>query len=151
MTLVFVPYFDLDNDYTTGNTSKWSGGGYEAKAEGGVFEEIETEDGPVQGAPQKWDPAFYHYTDAGTEKVLDSGMAVISSLPAEYKNGNWAFEAAILREVVLEAYGIADATQFTMGMYQYDLNWSCIGQLPCITYGQKDNGELEPMLTITLP
>ena len=147
-TLVFVPYFDLDNDPATG---KWSGAGYEAKAEGGVFEEIETEDGTVQGAAQKWDPAFYQYTDSGTEKVLDAGMAVISSVPAPYKNGNWAFEASILREVVLEAYGIADATQFTMGMYQYDLNWSCIGQLPCKTFAQKEAGELEPMLTITLP
>ena len=78
-------------------------------------------------------------------------MAVLSSVPAPYKNGNWAFEASILREVVLDAYGIADATQFTMGMYQYDLNWSCIGQLPCKTFAQKDAGELEPMLTITLP
>ena len=150
-TLVFVPYFDLDNDPSTGNDSKWSGAGYEGKAEGGVFEEVTTDDGPVQGAPQKWDPNFYLYADSGTEKVLDAGMAVVSSLPAAYKNGNWAFEAAILREVVLEAYGIADATQFTMGMYQYDLNWSCIGQLPCKTYAQKDAGELEPMLTITLP
>ena len=151
MTLVFVPYFDLDNDPATGNTSKWSGAGYEAKAEGGVFKEVTTDDGPVQGAPQKWDPTFYLYTDSGTEKVLDSGMAVFSSLPAAYKNGTWAFESAISREVVLEAYGIADATQFTMGMYQYDLDWSCIGQLPCITFGQKDTGELEPMLTVTLP
>ena len=150
-TLVFVPYFDLDNDPSTGNDSKWNGAGYEGKAEGGVFEEVETDDGPVQGAPQKWDPNFYLYTDSGTEKVLDSGMAVLSSVPASYKNGNWAFEASILREVVLEAYGIADATQFTMGMYQYDLNWSCIGQLPCKTFAQKDAGELEPMLTITLP
>ena len=150
-TLVFVPYFDLDNDPATGNNSKWSGAGYEAKAEGGVFEEVETEDGTVQGAPCKWDPSFYHYTDAGTEKVLASGMAVLSSVPAPYKNGNWAFEASILREVVLDAYGIADATQFTMGMYQYDLNWSCIGQLPCKTFTEKELGELEPMLTITLP
>ena len=29
-TLVFVPYFDLDNDPTTGNNSKWDGAGYEA-------------------------------------------------------------------------------------------------------------------------
>ena len=151
MTLVFVPYFDLDNDPSTGNNSKWSGAGYEGKAEGGVFEEVTTDDGPVQGAPQKWDPAFYLYAESGTEKVLDAGMAVLSSVPAPYKNGTWAFEASILREVVLEAYGIADATQFTMGMYQYDLNWSCIGQLPCKTFAQKDAGELEPMLTITLP
>lgn len=150
-TLVFVPYFDLDNDPSTGNDSKWSGAGYEGKAEGGVFAEETTDDGPVQGAPQAWDPAFYQYTDAGTEKVLDSGMAVLSSVPAAYKNGNWAFEASILRSVVLDAYGISDATQFTMGMYQYDLDWSCIGQLPCKTFAQKDAGELEPMLTITLP
>ena len=150
-TLVFVPYFDLDNDPSTGNDSKWSGAGYEAKAEGGVFEEVETDDGPVQGAAQAWDPAFYQYTDSGTEKVLDSGMAVLSSVPAAYKGATWAFEASILRSVVLEAYGIADATQFTMGMYQYDLDWSCIGQLPCKTFAQKDAGELEPMLTVTLP
>ena len=93
-TLVFVPYFDLDNNPATGNTSKWSGAGYEAKAEGSVFEEVETEDGTVQGAPCKWDPNFYHYTESGTEKVLASGMAVLSSVPAPYKNGNWAFEAS---------------------------------------------------------
>ena len=150
-TLVFVPYFDLDNDPSTGNDSKWSGAGYEGKAEGGVFVEETTDDGPVQGAPQAWDPAFYYYAESGTEKVLDAGMAVLSSVPAAYKNGTWAFEASILRSVVLEAYGIADATQFTMGMYQYDLNWSCIGQLPCKTFAQKDAGELEPMLTIALP
>ena len=117
-TLVFVPYFDLDNDPSTGNDSKWSGAGYEAKAEGGVFEEVETDDGVVQGAAQAWDPAFYQYTDSGTEKVLDSGMAVLSSVPAAYKGATWAFEASILRSVVLEAYGIADATQFTMGMLE---------------------------------
>lgn len=150
-TLVFVPYFDLDNDPSTGNNSKWSGAGYEGKAEGGVFEEMTTDDGPVQGAAQAWDPAFYLYTDAGTEKVLDSGMAVLSSVPASYKNGNWAFEASILREVVLDAYGISGATQFTMGMYQYDLDWACIGQLPCKTFAQKDAGELEPMITVALP
>ena len=150
-TLEFVPYFDLDNDPATGNDSKWSGAGYEAKAEGSVFEEITTDDGSEQGAAHKWDPAFYHYTDSGTEKVLDSGMAVISSVPAPYKGSTWAFEASILREVVLEAYGIADATQFTLGMYQYDLDWACIGQLPCKTFAQKEAGELEPMLTVTLP
>ena len=150
-TLVFVPYFDLDNDPSTGNNSKWSGAGYEGKAEGGVFEELTTDDGPAQGAAQKWDPAFYRYTDAGTEKVIDSGMIVISSVPAPSEGGYWAFEASILREALLDAYGISDATQFTMGMYQYDLNWSCIGQLPCKTFAEKDLGELEPMLTITLP
>ena len=150
-TLVFVPYFDLDNDPSTGNNSKWSGAGYEGKAEGGVFQELTTDDGPAQGPAQKWDPAFYLYAETGTEKVLDSGMAVLSSVPAPYEGGNWAFEASILREALLDAYGISGATQFTMGMYQYDLSWSCIGQLPCKTFAEKDLGEKETMLTVTLP
>jgi hypothetical protein len=50
MTLVFVPYFDLDNDPATGNTSKWSGAGYEGKAEGGVFEEVNLHDGGARAS-----------------------------------------------------------------------------------------------------
>lgn len=150
-TLVFVPYFDLDGDPATGNSSKWSGAGYEAKAEGSVFEEL---DGPAQGAAHAWDPSFYYYGDSTTE-VLASGMAVTSSVPASYKNGNWAFETAILREVILDSYAsVFTGTRtdsFTFGMYQYDLSWSCIGQLPCKSMDKLDNGETEPMLTITLP
>lgn len=147
-TLVFVPYFDLDNDPTTGNDSKWSGAGYEAKAEGSVFEE---EGDGVQGAPKAWDPAFYMYTDSGTEEVCAAGLgAVMSSVPAPYNGGaTYAFEAAIVREMIAGQYNLGD--QFTMGMIQYDLSWSYIGKLPCKTLDQKDAGELEPMLTITLP
>ena len=154
-TLVFVPYFDLDGDPTTGNTSKWSGAGYEAKAEGGVFAEDGTEEAPVQGAPEAWDPEFYYYGES-TDEVLASGMAVTSSVPAAYKGGStFAFEASILRELVIETYaGVFDGTKtdsFTMGMIQYDLNWDYIGKLPCKTLAEKEAGELEPMLTVTLP
>jgi len=82
-------------------------------------------------------------------------MAVTSSVPAEYKNGNWAFEASILREVLLESYAaVFDGTStetFTMGMIQYNVDWDYIGQLPCRTLEQIEAGETEPMLTVTLP
>ena len=153
-TLVFVPYFDLDNNAATGTTSKWNGAGYEAKAEGSIFEELETEDGPAQGEVKKWDPTFYYYGEP--ETALAEGLAVTSSLPAAYNGGtNYAFEASILRELVIDSYaGIYADTKtdsFTLGMYQYDLNWSCIGQLPCKTMEQIEAGELETMLTVTLP
>lgn len=150
-TLVFVPYFDLDGDPTTGNDSKWSGAGYEAKAEGSVFEEL---DGPAQGAAHAWDPAFYYYGDPSD--VLASGMITTSSVPAPYKGGStYAFEASILREVLVDSYAaIFSGTKtdsFTMGMIQYDLNWDYIGKLPCKTLEQIEAGEKEPMLTVVLP
>ena len=149
-TLVFVPYFDVDHDPSTGNNSKWSGAGYEAKAEGSVFDEAGTEEAPEQGAPHAWDPTFYYYGES-TEEVLAAGVAVTSSVPAEYKNGNWAFEASILREVVLEAIRVTDQSKFTMGMIQYNLDWDYIGQLPCKTLSEIEGGATEPMLTVTLP
>ena len=149
-TLVFVPYFDLDGNPATGNDSKWSGAGYEAKAEGSVFEEL---DGPAQGAAHAWDPAFYYYGDPSD--VLDAGLAVTSSVPAAYKNGNWAFEASILRELVVDSYAAifsdTKTDSFTFGMIQYDLNWDYIGKLPCKTLEQIEAGEKEPMLTVVLP
>lgn len=150
-TLVFVPYFDLDNDPSTGNDSKWNGAGYEAKAEGDVFEEVETDDGPVQGAPKAWDPSFYMYTDSGTEKVCASGIgAVMSSVPAQYNGGStWAFEAAIVRELIAGPYNLG--SEVTFGMIQYDLDWQYIGKLPCKTWDDRDAGQLETMLTVTLP
>lgn len=147
-TLVFVPYFDLDNDPTTGNDSKWDGAGYEAKAEGSVFGEL---DGPAQGAAHAWDPSFYLYTDSGTEEVCASGLgAVISSVPAAYNGGaTWAFEAAIVREFIAGQYNLGD--KLTFGMIQYDLDWSYIGKLPCLNYDDKDAGKKEEMLTVVLP
>ena len=150
-TLVFVPYFDLDGDPTTGNDSKWSGAGYEAKAEGSIYDD--SVEG-VQGEPKPWDPTFYYYGDSTTE-VLAPGMAVTSSVPAAYKNGNWAFEASILREVLIDTYASVFAgtstTSFTMGMIQYNLDWDYIGQLPCKTLSEIEGGATEPMLTVTLP
>ena len=147
-TLVFVPYFDLDNDPTTGNNSKWDGAGYEAKAEGSVFEEL---DGPAQGAPHAWDPSYYMYTDSGTEEICASGLgATMSSVPAALPNSKlYAFEAAIVREFIAPGYNLG--SQLTMGMIQYDLDWSYIGQLPCQTLEAKDAGAKDTMLTITLP
>lgn len=147
-TLVFVPYFDLDNDPTTGNNSKWDGAGYEAKAEGSVFEELE---GPAQGAAHAWDPSFYLYTDSGTEEICASGLgATMSSVPAPLNGGSlYAFEAAIVREFIAPGYNLGD--KLTVGMIQYDLDWSYIGQLPCETLEDKDAGALDKMLTIALP
>ena len=149
-TLVFVPYFDLDSNPATGNDSKWSGAGYEAKAEGSIYDE--SEEG-VQGAPQPWDPTFYYYGEP--ETVLESGMATTSCTPVEYKNGNWAFEASILREILIDSYASAfpdTATdKFTVGMIQYNLDWDYIGQLPTKTLAEIEAGEKEPMLTVVLP
>ena len=82
-------------------------------------------------------------------------MAVTSSVPAAYKNGNWAFEASILREVLIDTYASVFAgtstTSFTMGMIQYNLDWDYIGQLPCKTLSEIEGGATEPMLTVTLP
>ena len=148
-TLVFVPYFDLDADPATGNTSKWTGAGYEAKAEGGVYAEVQDGDDVTQGAPQAWDPSFYLYTDDGTEEVVASGMgAVTSSVPAA-KGSNFAFEASIVREFIADGYGLGD--KLGIGMIQYDLTWSYIGKLPCLNYDDIDAGGLEPMLVVTLP
>lgn len=150
-TLVFVPYFDLDSDATTGTTSKWDGAGYEAKAEGDIWEwSLDAEENPVaQVAPKAWDPTFYQYTDEGTIEVCASGIgAVNSSVPAPTKDGLYAFEAAIVREMLL-AYGLGDT--FTMGMIQYDMDWSYIGMLPCQSEDARLEGALEEMLTVNLP
>lgn len=146
-TLVFVPYFDLDSDATTGNTSKWDGAGYEAKAEGAVWTTDEAETTLLE--PKAWDPAFYLYTDAGTEEVCAAGTgAVISSVPAPTTGGLYAFEASIVRDLIA-IYGLGDT--FTMGMIQYDITWSYIGKLPCKNAADREAGALEEMLTVTLP
>ena len=153
-TLVMVPYFDTDSDGLTGNDSKWSGAGYEAKAEGDIWSwstEIinDVEVCVEQLEPKAWAPSFYVYTDDGTECVYESGNgAVISSVPCATKDGLYAFEAAIVREF-LYAYELGDT--FTMGMYQYNKNWDCVGQLPCITDEEMSAGDLEYMLTVALP
>ena len=152
-TLVFVPYFDLDNDATTGTTSKWNGGGYEAKAEGDIWEwSMDANEEPVaQVAPKAWDPAFYYYNPetGDTDEICASGIgAVESSLPALTANGTYAFEAAIIRELIA-AYGLGDA--ITVGMIQYDMNWSYIGMLPCQNEEARLAGALEEMLTVSLP
>lgn len=150
-TLVFVPYFDIDSDGLTGNDSKWSGAGYEAKAEGDIWTwSFDAEGAPIeQLEPKAWDPNFYMYTDAGTECVYEAGSgAVVSSVPCATKDGLYAFEASIVRDILF-AYELGDT--FTMGMYQYNMNWDCIGQLPCITDEEKTVGDLEYMLTIDLP
>ena len=151
-TLVFVPYFDLDNDINTGRTDKWSGAGYDGKAEGSVFEEL---DGPAQGPAHAWDPEFYLYAPSATS-ILASGMATISSVPAAYNGGStYAFEASIARSILIDSYAAAYEptlkTSLTVGMIQYDLDWSYIGMLPCKTLEEQDAGELETMLTVVLP
>ncbi len=151
-TLVFVPYFDLDSDATTGNTSKWDGAGYEAKAEGDIWTwTLDADENPVsQEAPKAWDPAFYEYTDEGTIEVCPASLgAVISSTPAPTKDGLYAFEAALVREILDDAYGLEGT--FTMGMIQYDMDWMYIGQLPCQSEDARMEGALEEMLTVTLP
>ena len=146
-TLVFVPYFDLDSDATTGNTSKWDGAGYEAKAEGAVWTTDEAETTLLE--PKAWDPAFYLYTDAGTEEICAAGIgAVVSSVPAPTKDGLYAFEASIVRDLIA-MYDLGDT--FTCGMIQYDLSWSYIGKLPCKNSADREAGQLEEMLTVTLP
>ena len=153
-TLVMVPYFDIDSDGLTGNDSKWSGAGYEGKAEGEIWTwrtemEYDREVCVEQLEPKAWDPSFYLYTEDGTECVFEAGTGgVLSSVPSATKEGLYAFEALILRDALF-AYELGDT--FTMGMYQYNQNWACIGQLPCITDDQKVAGELEYMLTVTLP
>lgn len=158
-TLVFVPYFDIDSDGLTGNTSKWSGSGYEGKAEGEIWTwrtemEYDKEVCVEQLEPKAWDPSFYLYNEhddgtTTTDCVFESGTgAVISSVPCTTKDGLYAFEVSILRSI-LYAYNLGET--FTMGMYQYNQNWACIGQLPCITDADKSAGELEYMLTVTLP
>lgn len=152
-TLVFVPYFDIDSDGLTGNNSKWSGAGYEGKAEGEIWTwrtemEYDREVCVEQLEPKAWDPSFYLYTDEGTECVYESGSgAVISSVPCPTKDGLYAFEVSILRDIL---FGYELGETFTMGMYQYNQNWACIGQLPCLTNDEKLT-ELEYMLTVTLP
>lgn len=150
-TLVFVPYFDIDSDGLTGNESKWSGAGYEAKAEGDIWNwSLDAEGNPIeQMEPKAWDPNFYMYTDEGTECVFEaSNGGVLSCVPCATKDGLYAFEASIVRDA-LAAYELGDT--FTMGMYQYNMDWACIGQLPCITDEEKIAGGLEYMLTVTLP
>lgn len=153
-TLVMVPYFDIDSDGLTGNDSKWSGAGYEGKAEGEIWAwrtemEYDKEVCVEQLEPKAWDPSFYLYTDDGTECVYESGNGgVFSSVPCATKDGLYAFEASIVRDA-LYAYELGDT--FTMGMYQYNQNWACIGQLPCITDEEKSAGDLEYMLTVALP
>ena len=74
--------------------------------------------------------------------------AVESSVPALTANGTYAFEAAIIRELIA-AYGLGDA--ITVGMIQYDMNWSYIGMLPCQNEEARLAGALEEMLTVALP
>ena len=145
--LTLVPYFDVDSDPSTGNDSKWNGAGYEAKAEGALFEEL---DFNVQGEPCPWDPCFYYYGE-WTEEVLRPGIAVISSTPVSYRDGTMAFEAAILRDVVLDALKVTDKTKLTMGLILYDINWDYIGKLPCKTIDELEYGVSETMLTLMLP